>query len=319
MHRSTWAPPWAKRAVSHPAPGVWVAHPLARLALYRDGRLWWLSRIRHASDEVVVHGTSIAFTVYGRVAQGSPELWMAHPAGHEFLVGAREEPVGWTAGGLVTAHGNTLRVRGPDGVVYRTLGRGHSALPEPPTQTVVFVSPRGELVRTDGRHTWRLAAGFGRHAWVQRLDGGVLDVTTGRRSVFLRADGTPLGIVAPLDEPAAAMGEVIALPHDGGVVFVVRKGLRGRDPGVNVVYVTRPHSRPRRVYARRIPRLSCGEYASVSYFAGRVLYVDDEGPIAVLDPSGRRPPLDLTRALRVLQPPRPSSWELNADWAPRWR
>src|SRR5438067_10242801 len=118
VHRSTWAPPWAKRAVSHPAPGVWVAHPLGRLALYRDGRLWWLSRIRHASDEVVVHGTSIAFTVYGRVAQGSPELWMAHPAGHEFLVGAREEPVGWTAGGLVTAHGNTLRVRGPDGVVY---------------------------------------------------------------------------------------------------------------------------------------------------------------------------------------------------------
>jgi hypothetical protein len=65
--------------------------------------------------------------------------------------------------------------------------------------------------------------------------------------------------------------------------------------------------------------LSCGEYASVSYLNGRILYVDDEGPIAVLDPSGRKPPRDLTQAFRVLQPRRQSLWQLNADWASKWR
>jgi hypothetical protein len=115
------------------------------------------------------------------------------------------------------------------------------------------------------------------------------------------------------------MGAVIALPHGSGVVFVVRKGLRSSDPGVNVVYVARPHSRARRLYARRVPRLSCGEYATVSYSAGRVLYVDDEGPIAILDPSGGRPPLDLTRRLRMLHPRQPSMRQLNADWAAKWR
>jgi hypothetical protein len=183
-NRSSWAPAWAPGAVSHPSPGVWVGHPHARLAVYRDGRLLWLSRIRHASDDVVVRGPSISFTVYPRAAGGTPELWMAHVGRHEFRAGVREEPVGWTAGGLVTVRGNTIRVRGPDGVVYRTLGRGHGALAEQLTHTVVFVSPRGEVLRTDGRRMWRLAGGFARNAWVQRLDGGVLDVTTGGRSIF---------------------------------------------------------------------------------------------------------------------------------------
>jgi hypothetical protein len=65
--------------------------------------------------------------------------------------------------------------------------------------------------------------------------------------------------------------------------------------------------------------VSCGEYAFVSYANGRLLYVDDEGPIAVLDPSRHRPPIDLTRALSVLQRKDSSRWQLYADWAANWR
>lgn len=318
-YRSTWAPAWAPGAVSHPGPGIWVAHPHARLAVYRGGRLLWLSRIRHASDEVVVRGSTIAFAVYRRDPSGKPDLWMARVGGREFRAGAHEEPVGWTVGGLVTVRGGTLRVRGPEGTVYRTIGRGHGALAEPRAGTVVFVSRRGDLMRTDGRRTWRLAGGFRRSSWVQRLEGGVLDVSTGRRSVFLRRDGMSLGITVRIDEAAGAMGAVVALPHAQGIVYVVRRGVRRRIPGMNVVYIARPHSRPRQLFARRVPRLSCGEYAGVSYLDGRLLYVDDEGPIAVLDPSGRKSPRDLTLAFRVLQPRRPSLWQLNADWAQKWR
>jgi hypothetical protein len=319
VHRNSWAPAWAPGAVSHPAPGVWVAHPHAHLAVYRDGRLLWRSHVLHASDEVVIRGATIAFTIYRHDGTGNPELWLARVGGREFRVAAHEDPVGWTRGGLVTTGGGILRVRGPDGTVYRTLGASHSALAESITNTVLFVSRRGELLRSDGRRTWQIAAGFDRDAWLQRLDGGVLDLSTGRRSVFLRPDGTALGIVAPVDEAAGAMGSVVALPHGRGVVYVVRTGLGANHPGTNVVYVARPHTQPKRLYARRIPRLSCGEYTSLSYDAGRILYVDDEGPIAVLDVSGHRPPLDLTRAFRALQPRGATLAQLNAGWATTYR
>ena len=295
-----------------------MAHPQGRLAVYRAGRLLWLSRVRNGSDEVAVRGPGIAFTVYRAHASGAPELWMARVGGREFRAGTAEEPVGWTAGGLVTVHRNVLRVRGPDGTVYRTLGPGHSAMYEP-AGTVLFVSRRGRLIRTNGRRVWSIAGGFGTGSWVQRLDGDVLDVSTARRSVFLRRDGSPLGISAPLDEPAAAMGSVVALPHERGIAYVVRTAPHGNAPGVNTVYVARPRRTARRLYVRRVPRLSCGEYTSVSYAGGRILYVDNEGPIAVLDPAGRARPLELTRTFRILQPRRESMWQLDADWASKWR
>jgi hypothetical protein len=123
----------------------------------------------------------------------------------------------------------------------------------------------------------------------------------------------------PTDRPAASVESVIALPNARGVVYVVRTGLSSSSAGVNVVYLARPRERPRRLYARRVPWLSCGESASISFANGRILYVDDEGPIAVLDPSGRTPPRELTREFRVLQPRRSSRWQLNADWASKWR
>lgn len=317
-HREHWAPPWAPRAVSHPGPGVWVAHPGGHLAVYRDGHLLWRSRMRHGSDEVAVRASSIAFSVYPRTGDGRPDLWLARVGRREVQAGRAEEPIGWTAGGLVTLHGAVLRVRRGDGSLERTIGRGHGALVEP-GGTVLYVSARGDVVRTDGLRNRVLARGFGRGAWVQRLDGGILDVTSRGRSAFLRGDGSPLGILAPVGEPVAAMGSVIALPRRLGVVYVARVGLHGGRPGVNVVYVARPHQPARRLFARRVPRLSCGEFAGVSYADGRILYVDDEGPAAVLDLRGRTRPLDLTAALRVLQPRRPTPWQLNADWATKWR
>ena len=182
-YRRNWAPLWAPHAVSHPGPGVWVAHPDGRLAVYRDGGLLWRSRINVASDEVVVHGSSIAFGRYGRYEPESngPTLWMARVGGHEFRVADTEDPIGWTAGGLVTQYAQRIRVRGPDGTLYRTLAVGHSSAYDAGDATVVFVRGDGAVVRTDGSRVWRLRRGVGRSAWVAVLGNRMLQVL-GRRS-----------------------------------------------------------------------------------------------------------------------------------------
>ncbi len=242
---------------------------------------------------------------------------MAQVGGREHELARGEEPVAWTANGLITQRGNEIRLRARSGRLIRVVARGHSPVQDGADHTVVFVSRSGAVVRTDGLHVWQLARGFRSSAWVQLLGSRIIDVMSGPRSVFLRADGSRLGMTAPAE--AAAMGAVVALPSNRGVVYVVRRYRPGNDPGVNRVYLLRPHARARLLYTRRIPWLSCGEYTSLSYTAGRILYADDEGPTAVLDPSGRTRPVDLTRALHLLKPRRNYLQQLSADWASSWR
>jgi hypothetical protein len=145
---------------------------------------------------------------------------------------------GAVANGLMTHRGDEIRVRSRSGRLVRVVARGRSPVYDVANAAVLLVSHAGDLIRTDGRHVWRLARGFRPDSWVQLLEHGVIDVTTGRRAVFLR---------------------------------------------------------------------------------GRVLYIDDEGPLAILDPSGTTSPVDATRALRVLQPQNAALAQLTADWLSRWR
>jgi len=310
------APRWAPGAVSHPAPNTWVAHPHGHLAVYRGGKLLWRSQVRHGTDDVAVSATTIAFSVWG---PRTPEsLCIAHVGRRERELGRGEEPIAWTANGLMTRRRNEIRVRARTGRLIRVVARGHSPVYDRFDHTVLLVSRAGAVIRTDGRHIWRLAKEFPSSAWVQLLDGRVIDVTAARHSVFLRADGSNLRVAAPLGEPAASMDGVIALPHGRGIVYVVNR----RDhtsPGTNYVYVVRPNSRPRLLFTRRVPWLSCGQWAGLSYGAGRILYVDDEGPVALLDPIGRARPVDATRALRMLQPRGATLAQLTADWLSKWR
>jgi hypothetical protein len=317
-HGGGGAPAWAPHAVSHPGPGVWVAHPHGRLAVYRSGALLWRSRIKVASDEVVVHGSSIAFGRYARYENESdgPTLWMARVGGREFRVGNREDPIGWTAGGLVTQHAERIRVRGPDGSLYRTLALGRSAAYDVGDATVVFVRRDGSVVRTDGKRLWSLRRAVSRNAWIVVLANRMLQVTERRRTLYLRSNGSLLGIGG---DPT---GGVTGLPGQRGVAYVTNPPRQKRGASVagkNIVRLIDASGRARQVYVRAAPRPSCGEWASVSYGNGWLLYTDSEGPAAVIDPNGRRPPLDLTPALRALQPRPLSRSTLYADWLTNWR
>jgi hypothetical protein len=219
----------------------------------------------------------------------------------------------------MTQRGDQIRVRAASGRLLRVVARGHGPVYDTANATVLFIDRSGALVRTDSLHVWRLARGFRPDSWVQLLDGRVIDVTTGRRSVFLRANGAPLHIRAPLDKPAAEMGGVVALPDADGVVYVLNRGRTDHSGGVNSVYVARPGTRPKLLYVRRVVRRSCGDWAGLSFSHGRALYVDNQGPLVILDPSGRTRPRDLTPALRALEPRRASRAQLYADWLARWR
>jgi hypothetical protein len=48
------------------------------------------------------------------------------------------------------------------------------------------------------------------------------------------------------------------------------------------------------------------EAASLTYRAGRILYATNQGAVAVLDPAGRRNPIDLRRLAARLSPQRPT-------------
>jgi len=310
-YRRNWAPVWVPGAVSHPSPGVWVSHPGGRLAVYRARSLLWQSHIRVPSDDVAVGRSSLAFAIWGPPESATPTLWMARVGRREFRVARREDAIGWTAGGLVTQHGNRIRVRSPDGMLLRTVSVGHGPAYDNGDHTVVFVRADGTLVRTDGRHSWPLRRGFTRGAWVTVLANRVLQVMEPRHTFYLRSNGTVVGGGPPLSE------NVTGLP-DESVAYVAGENRKGSSPGVNVVFLLDAAGRTHRLYTRRVPRLSCGEYTAVTYARHRLLYVDDEGPIAILDPSGRQRPIDLTRALNVLQPKRASMRQLSADWLANW-
>ena len=310
-HQESWAPPWAPGATSSPGPGVYVAHPHRHLVVLRDGRTLWRSQLRHGSDGVVVHGSTIAFSVYTRGVL-RPSLWMAQVGHAEFLVARSEEPVGWAAGGLLTQHGDDVRVRRADGSLGRTSLHVRSPVYDRAEDTVVMVTRSGVVIRTDGIHSWRLAKAF-RQSWVTLLPNRSLEVTMGKRLLYLRPNGSPYAATPP------TASSVLDLPWRDSLLYIVNTRHVGMPMGVNHVYLVHGFGRSKELYAHRVPYASCGEWASLSQANGHVLYADDEGPIAILDPTGRRPTLDLTRAFRVLQPRRSALARLNADWASNWR
>jgi hypothetical protein len=240
----------------------------------REGRTLWRSQLRHGSDGVVVHGSTIAFSVYTRGVM-QPSLWMAQVGHPEVLVARSEEPIGWAARGLLTQHGDAVRVRRADGSLVRTFVHVRSPVYDRIDRTVVMVTWSGAVIRTDGMHTWRLAKAS-RQSWVTLLASRTLQVTTGKRLLYLRPNGSPYAATPPTAE------SVLDLPVQRSLVYIVNK--RGRGPmGVNHVYLVRGFQRPRQLYAHRVPYASCGEWACLSQANGNVLYANNEGPIAILD------------------------------------
>jgi hypothetical protein len=311
-----WAPAWAPGAISHPDPRTWVAHPQRRLAVYRDGRLLWHSHVTGGSDNVAVGSGHVAFTSYRRGS--GPTLWVAPIRGRERMVARGEEVVGWVPAGLVTQRGSDLRLRARDGRLLRHLARARTALMD--GSRAIVLRTDGLLVRTDGWRSRVLADvrlfGLRRYPWLERLDGGLWQVSAGRRIVFLRHDGTLFASFSLGRGAEALAGDVVALPDRSAVLFVVHRRRTLDEKGVMRVYrLERATSVPRPLLDAPVRRLSCGEWGGLAYERGRLLFTSNEAGFAILDPAGHARPLYLTRFAAQLLPRGAATSEIRASWA----
>ena len=317
-------PKWAQGALGHPDRQTWVAHANRRLQVYRAGRLLWQSHVTGGSDEVVIAHQRIAFTAYRRGEE--PTVWLARFGGHEREVARGETIVGWTRGGLVTQHVWDLRLRSVDGGLIRRIGTASGAYRDPRTHDVVLLTRDGRVVRTDGLRDRTIAdlreLGYARHAWLSLLPNRLLQVTSVNRVLFLDAEGKRFASAA-LARPARSrpgamiVGDILRLPGRDALLFVVsRRALRG--PGTETVFrLDRGHRVPRPVFTARGQWATCGEWATLSFRSGRVLYASSEGALAIVDPLGARPPIDLSGLVRRLSPRRPTPDDyLKASWVP---
>jgi hypothetical protein len=294
------APAWAPGAQSHPDARTWVAHPHRRLAVYRDGRLLWHSHITGGSDDVAVGHGRVAFTSY-RHASG-PTLWIAPLGGRERVVAHGEDVVGWVAAGLVTQRGSDLRLRTRNGRFLRTLARSRIALPD--GDRVVVLRTDGVLARTDGWRSWTIADlrrfELTEYPWLQRLDGGMWEVESGRRVLVLDGGGRRFASFT-----GAPAGNVVVLPDRRAVLVVLHHRSDDADPGVLTVYrLEQGASHPRPLFSARVRTPTCGDWGALAYRRGRVLFSSNEAGVAILDPAGRARPIDLTGFAGRLLPQR---------------
>ena len=306
-----WAPAWAPDATSHPDPRTWVAHRHHRLLVFRDGRLLWRSRTTGGSDEVAVGHGHVAFTVF---RSWSMSLWIAPLGGRERLVAPKEQIVGWIPAGLVTQQGTDLRLRAPDGRLLRRLARARTALRV--GRGVVVLGTDGVIVRTDGWRSRMLAdlrpLGMAKRSWLELLPRGVMQVTAGNRVLFLDRDGRRFASAALArphkhDVGGHIVGGPLPLPDGSAIVFAVSRRRTWTDPGLETVYrLDRGHTVPRPLFTTPLDRLTCGQWATLMYLGGRVLFSASEGPTAVIDPTGRARPIDLTGLVHRLQPAHPN-------------
>jgi hypothetical protein len=309
-HPPPWAPAWAKKANARADARTYIVHPHRHVALLRDGRTIWRSRLPHGSDDVVVHGDAIAFTAYERP---QPDLWVARLNGDERLAARGEDLDGWArSGGFLTRRGNELRLRAADGSLVRRVARVTNTAYDTRTESVVAVTRSHLLIRTDGRTTATLVnlrtLGFARHAWVEVLSNGLIKILADRGMLLLRPDGRRYA-----STPEAGITSNL-LTVSGGVVFVVQRG--GLD---RIVLLQRGRRTVRVLDELSVGPRGCGYWANVSVSGDNVLYWPSTGhAIVSIDSSGRARPRDLWPIVRRLPGFRHEGRIYRAAWASAW-
>jgi hypothetical protein len=282
-----------------------------RLELLERGRVAWRSARRHprhaVSAWVATDDRSLAFQYYGG------PLYLADFDGRERPVGTVDEyPLGWTRiGVLVTARGTGLRARTRAGrLVEQLTDRARSFRFDEQTRTLLFVSRRSELVRTDGRHTAILARlsplGVGRGPAIEPLRSGRIAVV-GRRLVVLDPRG---GMVASDRARHPVVGPSTESPR-GAVASVITRYLENHTRAREAIRLLRPGARASTLlFAHEFHHLVCGHGMTLSWRGGWLLYSTTEGHVVAIDAASREP-IDLTTLTAGL----PGRGVLVAGWA----
>jgi hypothetical protein len=303
-HVVRWhAPRWP--GIARAGEGVWVRHTDGRLTLVRHGRVFWRSTWTRGSDAVFIRGRRIVYAAYPRRYENSEEVWLARIGGGEQRIARLEQPLGWTSAGLflLWKDGNIV-VRNANGRRVRTLHVKQSLF-RPFGHTLLALLEDGRLVRTDGRTTTTLAhIRNRRYTLSDVLPGGLIVLVRTGGVRILDRDGRRYAFTR-LPAETNVEGTIVRLPN-GSIVFPT--SVRKRNRNVTTVMLLQRGHRAVRLYTRSVP-LSCANWTAIEYRSGRLLY-SSVGRIALLDPAGRRAPVDLTAFANAI-----GGGEASASWA----
>jgi hypothetical protein len=215
----------------------------------------------------------------------------------EGVVWARGRFVARTRAGLLMSWwGTTLTVRHPSGRVVGRFTTARGVRFDPFTRTVLFVSPRNALVRTDGRLVTPLSSlerlGLGRAHEIVPLEEGRVALL-GRRLVVLGSDGS----VVASDRRRGALS---VLSSRGAIALISTGRLDSRGRARESVRLLRPGGRSSTLlYANEVGALGCGHWPSLEWRGEKILYSTSAGDVVVIDAASRHH-RDLTMLVRQL-------------------
>jgi hypothetical protein len=207
-----------------------------------------------------------------------------------------ERAFGWTRTGLLLYwRRNVVIARTASRRVVRrfTIGPGAPHRFDPATRTLLYVTPRGELVRTDGLRTQRIASlglpRLGRVLEIVPLDHGRVALI-GNRLVVLAFDGS----VVASDR---RRGSWPALASRRAIAIVSTGPLDDRGRARETVRLLRPGQQSSTaLFANEVGALGCGHWPSLAWREKDLLYSTTAGDVVVIDTrSGRH--VDLTAAV----------------------
>lgn len=281
------------------------------VVLIEHRQVRWRSRRRFFSDasqldSVALGRHALAFGfAHGR-------LWVSRLGGHEHAVGWSEGALTWTRrGDLLTVQRRhrawQLAVRDQDGVHPHVIARrAPSYLVDAATQTVVYVTRSGSLVRSDGRSKQTVARlgslGFDARATVQVLPLGLIGVSSSEGLAVLRSDGSVFAETTyPADPSGLTHGwPVFAVSADRVAVAVELDrpppgGTAGED-----FYPLRPGDTQAKPLAREQDDwLGCGWMVTMAWHRSWLLYSDSVVDVLAID-TDHATQLDLSAQVRRL-------------------
>jgi hypothetical protein len=205
---------------------------------------------------------------------------------HERAVGVRFElPLGWTRTGLlVTVERNVVRARTRSGRLVRIIEeRAGNRIFDPDSRTLLYVSRRQELVRTDGFRTQTLASlerlRLDRWVDVRPIEGGRVALV-GDRLVVLGSDGS---IVAS----DRRHYNLPVISSRGAIAMISTGPLDGRSRAKESVRLLRPGDRSSTLlFANEVGALGCGHWPTLEWRGDDLLYSTSEGDVVVIDRDG---------------------------------
>ena len=280
------------------------------VVLIEHGRVRWRSQRVFASgyyefDSVAFNGRRLAFSfVHGR-------LWVSRLSGHEHAIGWSEGALTWTKrGDLLTSqrrHGEwRLAVRDRNGHHPRVVARRPvNAFVDDATQTVLYVTASGSLVRTDGRSKQHLAdlgsLGFGLRATLQVLPRSMIGISSPDRLAVLRGDGSLFAAMEyPVDSARMTHGwPAFAVADDRVAAAVELERPTGGTAGEDLYVLTPGGAQGTRLVRLQDEWVGCGWLVTMVWHGDWLLYSDSVVNVLAIDTSGGGR-VDLSKTARQL-------------------